>query len=95
MLDKEIAKKLGISVTSGAYITPGDKDSPVVTGSPADKAGIEAGDIILEIEGVPLTVKYTLRDALAEKTPGEKVSLKIQKKNGSTEMKTIELGKSE
>ena len=95
MLDRATAKQLGVAIENGAYVSTSDKSPAVVPGSPANIAGIEAGDIITEINGVPLTPKYSVRDALAENTPGDKISFKIQKKTGNTEMKTIELGRSE
>lgn len=55
-----------------------DKGQPaIVAGSPADKAGIEENDIILEMDGKQLNERYLLSDAIDEHKPGDTVTLKI------------------
>lgn len=66
-------------------------DTPAVTaGGPADLAGIKPGDVILEIDGRPVTHPNELIVAIRAKAPGDEVTLKIRPKNGSGE-KELEL----
>jgi membrane-associated protease RseP (regulator of RpoE activity) len=49
----------------------------VMAGSPADKAGLRRGDIILAVDGKRLSRSYSLADALAEHKPGDQVTLTV------------------
>ncbi len=49
----------------------------VVSGSPADDAGIKRGDIITEFNGTPITDYTMFGDALASAKPGDTVTIKI------------------
>jgi len=49
----------------------------VEAGTPADKAGIQAGDVIVEIDGKPVSNDVALRDAIAEKGPNARVRIKL------------------
>ena len=52
----------------------------VIDGSPAAKAGLERGDIILSLEDVPLSSPSDYRDALGEYTAGDLLRLRIFRK---------------
>ncbi|MFC6081399.1 trypsin-like peptidase domain-containing protein [Sphaerisporangium aureirubrum] len=52
---------------------------PVIPGGPADKAGLKAGDIILEIDGTPMTQPSELIVTIRSKAPGSKVAVKYQR----------------
>ena len=58
---------------------------------PAANAGIETGDIILELEGEELTDKKYFQSMLKEKTRGEEVELLIMR-NGEQKKMTVKLG---
>lgn len=51
----------------------------VTRGLPAEKAGVKNGDVLLEIDGVPVTSAAQLTDKVAEKSAGETVTLKFEK----------------
>jgi membrane-associated protease RseP (regulator of RpoE activity) len=51
----------------------------VTEGSPADQAGLEAGDIIIAVEGQELGEENDLADRIAEFEPGDTVTLRIQR----------------
>jgi M6 family metalloprotease-like protein len=59
----------------------------VVAGSPAEKAGLEVGDIILKIDGVSLTDPAKLSDAIAEKKPGDTVELTLKWNKKTVDLK--------
>jgi len=60
-------------------------------GSPADKAKIEEGDIILEIDGKDVTNAAALKDKIIRKKSGDVVVLKIKRENKTDEYK-VKLG---
>lgn len=51
----------------------------VVPGSPADEAGLAPSDIIVALDGVPVTEKQPLAELLREKEVGERVALKVNR----------------
>lgn len=61
--------------------------------SPAEKAGIAVGDIIVDIEGAKITDHRSLKQAVEEK-PGATVKLTILRK-GKTMSQTVVLGERE
>jgi serine protease Do len=67
----ELSKQFGTKDEKGALI--GD----VVEGSPAEKAGIQAGDIIVEFDGKAVMDPTSLRNSVAVSSPGKAVTLKI------------------
>ncbi|NTW42593.1 MAG: PDZ domain-containing protein, partial [Cellulomonadaceae bacterium] len=60
-----------------------DGQAPVTQGGPADDAGIVAGDIILAIDGRPVTDADELIVAIRAKAPGDAVTLTVR--TGETE----------
>lgn len=70
-LTPDLASALDIDATHGAVV------SQVEEGSPADKAGVEAGDVILSVDGQPIDGSSDLRNQIGLKRPGSTVSLKL------------------
>lgn len=98
LLNQQMAETLGLQFNEGAVIgagTAGTGNAAVVPDSPGAKAGLVAGDVIVEADGKKITGTYGLRDALAEKLPGDQVTLKVFKKSSSkTEVVDLTLGES-
>ena len=63
----------------------------VVAGSPADKAGLQPGDIITSIEGTTLDATHTLDQVIAGYGPGQTVKLTVLR-NGQTQDISVTLG---
>lgn len=61
--------------------------------SPAAKAGLKAGDVILELDGQPVTDPDGVRQLVLAHKPGQKVDLKV-KRDDKEMMITVELGAS-
>jgi len=63
----------------------------VVEGSPAAKAGLTAGDIIIEVNGQTTASGAQLRSQIGMKAIGEQVELKVLN-NGKTRQLTVKIG---
>ena len=68
---KEIAEAVELKKSEGALV------ASVGENSPADKAGIKAGDIILEFDGKKIDTMRTLPKVVANTKVGKSVQLKI------------------
>jgi serine protease Do len=85
-LDEDLAKSLGVPDTKGALV------AKVEPGSPADKAGIEAGWVIREFNGQPIDRLRTLSRAVAAVPPGSKATLTVLA-DGKERKLTVEVGR--
>lgn len=65
--------------------------TPIVAGSPAEKAGLAAGDIITAIDGTKLDATHTLDLMLGQRAPGQQVTLTVLR-SGRTSSVTVTLG---
>lgn len=79
LITPEIAKAQKLGKDTGAWVTNGDQPNQpaIVSGSPADKAGIKDGDIILEVNGKKITVDNPLATIVSQAKPGDILELKI------------------
>jgi serine protease Do len=64
----------------------------VASESAAEQAGLQVGDIILEINGGKVSDKSEMKTVLAEMAEGDKVEMKISR-DGETELIKLKLGK--
>ncbi len=81
-----VAGRYGLKVKEGVLI------SDVAASSPAAKAGFKAGDVIVEMDGKPVTASADLNSILLTKKPGDTVSVKLVAQNGSNRTVQITLG---
>jgi len=86
-IDKQYQEKMSLPASSGAYVIQEGKETGVVSGSPAARAGIKEKDIILEFNGQTISRERTIQDYLADCTAGETVTLAIQRKNQKLKVK--------
>jgi len=82
---KELAESFGLSKAQGAIV------NAVERGGPAEKAGVEAGDLILKFDGKPVTTSNDLPRIVGASKPGSKVAIQIWRK-GSTRELTVVVG---
>jgi serine protease Do len=68
--------------------------SRVSENSPAEKAGLKKGDVILQFDGEPVSTSRKLLRLIGESAPEQSVRLTISR-NGSEQQLTVTLGKRE
>jgi putative serine protease PepD len=76
-LDEESRQQFDVQVDQGAVITD------VVSGSAADKAGVQVGDVVTQADGKAVNSSDDLRSAIQAKKPGDKLTLTVNR--GGTE----------
>ncbi len=69
-IDPETARAYNLPVNHGVVVTP-------VTGSPAERAGIKAYDIVVAIDGQKIETQNDLRRELFRKKPGDTVKVEV------------------
>ncbi len=74
-LNPAIAQQLGTNAKNGIAV------AQVVSGSPADQAGLKARDIITAVDGTQIVDESTLAQVLSTHKVGDKVSLSILRGN--------------
>ncbi len=80
----EIAKQFGLSGPGGALVGEVSPDSP------ASKAGIKHGDVILKVNGEPINSANDLRLRISQTPPGTDVKLQISR-DGKTQDVSVDL----
>lgn len=82
MITPPLVEKNNLAVSNGALVVRGAsaEELAVMPGSPADKAGIVEGDIILEIDGEKIEGTKTLSSLVQKRKVGDELSLKILSK---------------
>lgn len=69
--------------------------SGVTPGSPADKAGIKTGDIIIEFGGTPIDDLYSYTDALRSHKPGDSVKVVVLRAGQRLELTAVLVARGE
>ncbi len=64
----------------------------VVPDGPADAAGIQAGDLIVSVDGEPVTDAGAIGAAVNERKPGDAVELGLRRQSGDQATVTVTLG---
>jgi serine protease Do len=84
-LSAPLAESFGLKRPDGALV------AKVVTGSAADKAGIKAGDVILEVNGETVERSGSVSSRIGLASPGERVKLKVWRDHAPRDME-VKLG---
>lgn len=79
----ELAKQFGLQSEKGVLV------SDVMEDSPAEKAGLKRGDIILELDGKEFSEPSALRNAVAVIPPGKEVTIKILREGKQITTKAV------
>jgi serine protease Do len=77
---KEVAEAIGLGKPAGALV------QNVEAAGPADKAGVEAGDIIVKVDGRPVEKSADLPRMIGAIKPGTKTTLQIFRRGATREI---------
>ena len=89
-LTPQLAKNYNLDVTMGAYVH-NSNGAGVIADSPAEKAGIKDGDIIVRVNGAKVGESGSLSTLIGEYAPGDTVTFTIIR-DGSEKNIDITLG---
>jgi len=84
-MDDDLAQTFGLDKAKGALV------AQVEPNGPAAKAGLQAGDVILGVDGTTIDESADLPRFIGERHPGDKVKLKVWRDKASRDV-TVALG---
>ena len=79
-LDQSLAESFGMKKPGGALVSSVENDSP------AAKAGLEPGDVILSVNGKEIASSNELPPVIADITPGQSAKLQVWRKGGQRDI---------
>ncbi len=85
-MNPELAKNLGMEQAEGALV------GTIAKGSPAEAAGVKAGDVIIAMDGKPLRSSDELRNRIGLLTVGTSINLTILRDKAHKDIK-VTIGK--
>jgi serine protease Do len=85
-VDSDLAQALGLEKTEGVLIAEVTKDSP------AEKAGLKQGDVILKYDGHDAKSVGSFRNAVALMKPGSQIKLSLIRRDKQNEDLIVEIG---
>jgi serine protease Do len=80
---KEIAESIGLGKAQGALI------NRIEPGAPADKAGLEAGDVIIKVDGKVIEKSSDLPRLVGNIKPGTKSTLTVYRRGATKELSVV------
>jgi len=80
---KELAETLGLGRAQGALI------NRIEPGAPADKAGLEPGDVIIKIDGKPIEKSSDLPRLVGNTRPGTQSTLTVFRRGAMKELSVV------
>lgn len=80
-LTPEIAKQLGVRASDGAVI------AAIEPGSPADKAGLKKGDVLISANGRPIRGSADVRNRVGLTPVGEEILLGVERRGSRVEIR--------
>lgn len=78
-MNGNLAREKDVEFIKGVWIEQVNK------GSAADKAGLEAGDVIVKVDGINVTTSPRLQEIIAQHRPGDKVSVVVNREGKERE----------
>ncbi len=85
-LNPELAKNLGMEQSEGALV------GTIAKGSPAELAGVKAGDVVVAMDGKPVRTSGELRNRIGLLTVGTSINLTILRDKAKKDIK-VTIGK--
>lgn len=87
-IDQQLAKDRGLAVDRGVLIGPASTGAPgVFPGSPAEKAGLKDGDIVVAVDGKTIDADHDLSSYVLPHVPGDTVTLSVVRASGTVQLK--------
>jgi S1-C subfamily serine protease len=87
-----LAEAEGLPVEYGALIATGvGGGDPIVEDSPGERAGLQAGDVIVAVNGEQITAGADLASLLLPYAPGDTITLRVLRENSTREI-SVTLG---
>lgn len=89
---------LGVSTTDGVGDVDGQsvvgaKIEEITSGSPAEKAGLKAGDVITAMDGVPITGSVSLAARVRSEQVGDEVTIDVSRGTSAEQVKVTLSGR--
>jgi serine protease Do len=81
LLSKDLQPRLRAPTENGALVLAEHGGAAIVPGSGAAKAGLRERDIIIEVDGSPITEKNSLEDILEQHDIGDRLAVKFLREN--------------
>ena len=81
-----LAESQDLPVEYGALIATTGDGNPVFPGSPAEAAGLQAGDIIVAVDGEQITMDTDLSTLIVGYAPGDTVTLRVLRGSSAREV---------
>jgi serine protease DegQ len=82
-MTRELSESFKLPEIRGALITE------VFRGTPADRAGIKLGDILVGVEGKPVTDSSSMLNLVAALNPGKEAMLKVVRNQRETDVRIV------
>ena len=82
-MTRELSESFKLPEIRGALITE------VFRGTPADKGGIKLGDILVAVEGKPVTDSSSMLNLVAALNPGRQATLKVVRNQRETDLRVV------
>jgi serine protease Do len=82
-VSKELADSFGLRNALGALVNSVEK------GGPAEKAGVEVGDIITKYDGKPVASSSDLPRMVGSTKPGARIGMEVWRKGGSRDLAVV------
>lgn len=76
-ISPEVAREYDLPINRGAYVYA-DSGAAVMSGGPADQAGIKAGDIIVSVNAIEVGERGSVASLVSEYAPGDVVELQVR-----------------
>ncbi len=74
-----VVRQYQLEVNHGALIVGGEGQNPITEGSPAESAGLQEFDVILEIDDIKVEVEQSLSDIIVRKEIGETIEILVRR----------------
>jgi len=94
LIDETYAKANDLDITAGALLLGNGREGAVIKNGPADKAGLQEDDIIIAVDGKPITQTSSLSSFMINKKVGDSITCKILRGKKTMEV-VVKLGEAQ